>query len=179
LDKSLKPVEGEKEYSKYIHHYYAARSTSLAKEILFINFEVLKRTGNIKKRGEECVSFHSIGLCTLGYYPLPGSNDRRSIGFAVGACIPDAVWVGVRVRGAAWLALTAAVLVSVSLAINGAVMVGDEVLNAPCDTITKLTGVLVFWSSSITTASASCCGAESCVAVPSAAIRSSIIIGWA
>lgn len=45
----------------------------LLNEILFINFEVLKRTGNIKKRGEECVSFHSIGLCMLGYYPLPKS----------------------------------------------------------------------------------------------------------
>jgi hypothetical protein len=45
----------------------------LLNEILFINFEVLKRRGNIKKRGEECVSFHSIGLCMLGYYPLPKS----------------------------------------------------------------------------------------------------------
>jgi hypothetical protein len=45
----------------------------LINEILFINFEVLKRTGNIKKRGEECVSFHSIGSCMLGYYPLPKS----------------------------------------------------------------------------------------------------------
>ena len=79
-------MEGEKEYNIYIHHYYAARSTSLAKEILFINFEVLKRTGNIKKRGEECVSFHSIGSCMLGYYPLPKSilEDQADSRLAAG-----------------------------------------------------------------------------------------------
>ena len=56
--------------------------------ILFINFEVLKRTGNIKKRGEECVSFHFIGLCMLGYYSVLGINPRRSSGFAVGSWVP-------------------------------------------------------------------------------------------
>jgi hypothetical protein len=34
----------------------------LINEILFINFDVLKRTENIKKRGGECVSFYSIGF---------------------------------------------------------------------------------------------------------------------
>ena len=45
----------------------------LLNEILFVNFEVLKRTGNIKKRG---------------YYPVPGINPRRSSGFAVGSWVP-------------------------------------------------------------------------------------------
>jgi hypothetical protein len=43
----------------------------LINEILFINFEVLKRTENIKKRGGGVCFFLLYRLlCVLGYYPL-------------------------------------------------------------------------------------------------------------
>lgn len=86
----------------------------------------------------------------LGYYPLPGINPRRSVTVKVG------VWVPV------WVADTAAVLESSSLAVNVcgvlAVPPGATV------TIARLNGVLV--SSSTTAASAPCAGADLCVAVP-------------
>src|SRR5215208_1372241 len=76
----------------------------LLNEILFINFEVLKRTGNIKKRGEECVSFHSIGLCILGYYPLPKSilEDQEDLRLAAEIRSESAAHSGSRLRRLCW-----------------------------------------------------------------------------
>jgi hypothetical protein len=49
----------------------------LLNEILFINFEVLKRTEKIKKRGEECFLPHRELLYAELHYP-PGINPATS-----------------------------------------------------------------------------------------------------
>jgi hypothetical protein len=75
-------VEGKKTGENI--SYSSISSSLLPNGIVFINFMPLKRTENIKKRGEEC-SFHSFSLYVLGYYGVPG-NPGRSVTLKVGSC---------------------------------------------------------------------------------------------